>query len=202
MRSGMRQTRDRAPLEPLLRALRDLTGWFKQTRTAGAVIGGVAASLLGRPRFTRDIDAVVLLEQERWAEFLAFGSSFGFQPRRTDTLEFAGKTRVLLLRHESSRIDVDISIGALPFERELIERTVWLDVGGVRIPLPTVEDLIVMKAVAHRSRDLADIESLVEVHSKLDVDRILRWVKDFAEILEMPEILSDLQSILNRPPAI
>ena len=65
-------------------------------------------------------------------------------------------------------------------------------------PLPTVEDLIIMKAVAHRSRDLSDIESLVETNAKLDVARIVRWVSDFASALAMPEILSDLQSILNR----
>ena len=138
------------------------------------MIGGVAASLLGRPRFTRDIDAVILIDEESWAEFLASGKKFGFQPRRSDALEFARKTRVLLLRHASSSIDVDVSIGSLPFEKELIARTVWKDVGGVRTPLPTVEDLIIMKAVAHRNRDLADIESLTEVHAKLDMDRIER----------------------------
>jgi predicted nucleotidyltransferase len=198
MRSGKRKENNSAPLAPLLKALLDFSQWLQDTRTPGAVIGGVAASLLGRPRFTRDIDAVILLDEESWAEFLASGKKFGFQPRRSDALEFARKTRVLLLRHASSSIDVDVSIGSLPFEKELIARTVWKDIGGVRTPLPTVEDLIIMKAVAHRNRDLADIESLTEVHAKLDVDRIERWVREFASVLELPEILSDLQSILKR----
>jgi len=185
-------------LAPLLEALRDLARWLQDTRTSGTVIGGVAASILGRPRFTRDIDAVVLVEEEAWPEFLSSGSSFGFQPRRTDALEFARKTRVLLVRHEQSGIDVDVSFGSLPFEKELIARAVLMDVGGVRAPLPTVEDLIILKAVAHRSRDLVDIESLVEVNTRLDEARIVRWVKDFASALEMPELLSDLEALLNR----
>jgi hypothetical protein len=87
----------------------------------------------GRLRFTRDIDSVVF----------------------TDALDFARKNRVLLLRHESSGIDVDVFFGILPFEQELIARTAWLEVAGVRTPLPTVEDLIILKAVAHRSQDCA-----------------------------------------------
>jgi hypothetical protein len=50
-------------LVPLLAALRDLVAWFQDAPTPGMVIGGVAASLLGRPRVTRDIDALVLLDE-------------------------------------------------------------------------------------------------------------------------------------------
>jgi hypothetical protein len=189
---------DAAPLAPLLEALRGLAGWLQDTRTSGAVIGGVAVSILGRPRFTRDIDVVVLVEEQQWAWFLSSGSKFGFRSRRPDALEFAGEARMLLVRHEPSGIDVDVSFASLPFEKELIARTVWRDVGGVHTPLPGVEDLIIMKAVAHRSRDLSDIESLVEVNAKLDVDRILRWVGEFSSALDMPDLLSDLEAILNR----
>jgi predicted nucleotidyltransferase len=181
--------------------LRDFTRWLERTQTSGVVIGGVAASLLGRPRYTRDIDALVLLEEKSWAEFLSSAAKFGFQPRRTDALQFARKTRVLLLRHAASGIELDVSVGSLPFEKELVARAVWKDVAGVRTPLPTVEDLIIMKAVAHRARDLYDIESLVAVHARLDVRRIERWVKEFANALEMPEIFSDLQTILKRRPS-
>jgi hypothetical protein len=45
------------PLEPL----RDLLAWWKQARVRGMIIGGLAVSLLGRPRTTRDVDAVILL---------------------------------------------------------------------------------------------------------------------------------------------
>ncbi len=64
MRSEKRKVSDSAPLAPLLAALADLTRWLRSTQTSGAVIGGVAASILGRPRFTRDIDAVVLRAEE------------------------------------------------------------------------------------------------------------------------------------------
>ncbi|MGH9340912.1 MAG: hypothetical protein ACRD1R_15280 [Acidobacteriota bacterium] len=41
----------------------DLLSWFKEIGIQGILIGGAAASILRRPRVTRDVDALVLLEQ-------------------------------------------------------------------------------------------------------------------------------------------
>ena len=185
-------------LVPLLDALHDLVAWLKGSRTQGLIMGGVAASILGRPRVTRDIDVLVLLDEKRWEDFLAAGGKFGFVSRLRDPLRFARKAKVLLIRHKPSGIDVDVTFGALPFEREAINHTVWVNLKGVRLPLPTPEDLIIMKAVAHRARDLADIESILDAHPKLNLRRIRRWVREFSKAIEMPEILTDLEKILVR----
>jgi hypothetical protein len=185
-------------LAPLLAALGDLSAWLLAKKVPGAVIGGVAASLLGRPRLTRDVDAMVLLDEGKWADFLAAGEQFGFKPRLSDAIAFARKARVLLVRHEPSGIDVDVAFGNLPFEEEAIAKAAWTAVGGIRIPLPAPEDLIIMKAVAHRPRDLSDIESLLDAHAKLDIKRIERWVREFSGALDMPEIVRDMESLLSR----
>ncbi len=54
-----------APLVPLLDALRDLAAWLRTAKVPGLVMGGVAVSLLGRPRVTKDVDA-----QYRWVPFM------------------------------------------------------------------------------------------------------------------------------------
>ena len=154
------------------------------------------APLLGRPRVTRDVDALVLLEEAEWAHFLAAGEQFGFTPRRPDAIEFAREARVLLVQHVPSGIDVDVVFGALPFEEEAVARAVWVNVAGVRLPLPTAEDLVIMKAVAHRPRDLGDIEAVLDAHPRLDTQRVRRWVREFSMALEMPDVLNDLERIL------
>ena len=185
-------------LAPLLAVLRDLMAWFKAREVPGVVIGGVAASLLGRPRLTRDVDAVVLLDEDHWGEFLAVGTQHGFVPRRADALAFAQETRVLLVRHEESGIDADIVFGSLAFEKEAVARATWVELGGVRVPLPLPEDLIVMKVVAHRPRDLDDIEAILAAHPKLNLRRVRRWVREFSAALKMPEILNDLEALLSQ----
>jgi predicted nucleotidyltransferase len=172
--------------------------WLKANRTQGLIIGGVAASILGRPRVTRDVDALVLLDEKDWNEFLSAGIEFGFVARVTGPLDFARKAKVLLVRHEPSGIDVDVTFGVLPFEREAITHAVWVNIKGVRLPLPTPEDLIIMKAVAHRPRDLADIESIIDAHPEINLRKIRRWVKEFSIAIEIPDILNDLEKILAR----
>src|SRR5262249_39341107 len=107
-------------LEALETSLRDFVAWLRTSRTPGIIIGGVAASLLGRPRVTRDLDALVILEPEAWPEFLAKGKEHGFAPRISDAIAFAGRSRMLLLIHEPSQIAVDVSMGLLPFEEQAV----------------------------------------------------------------------------------
>lgn len=136
-------------LTPLLAVLRDLVVWLQAGKVSGAVIGGLAASLLGRPRLTRDVDVLVLVDESHWAEFMAMGAEHGFVPRRDDALTFARKTRVLLARHQESAIDVDVVFGELPFEKEAVARVTWVELGGVRLPLPLPEDLTTSRPGRH-----------------------------------------------------
>ncbi len=187
-----------AGLAPWLTVLADLMAWLQAGKAPGVVIGGLAASLLGRPRLTLDVDVLVLLAEERWPEFLAAGEPYGFSPRRSDSLSFARQNLVLLVRHQASAIDIDVVFGSLPFEKEAVAQAVWVELSGVRLPLPRPEDLIIMKAVAHRPQDLADIEAVLAAQPKLNLRRIRHWVREFAKALVLPEILNDLETLLSQ----
>ena len=106
---------DRLP-DPLIEPLADLGRWLEATHIKAIVVGGVAASCLGRPRFTKDIDVLAILPEQDWGVALGSAREYGFLPRIDKPLEFASRTRVLLLRHTKSLIDVDVIIGGLPFE--------------------------------------------------------------------------------------
>lgn len=171
-----------------------LVGWLHEAKIPGVVIGGVAVSLLGRPRATRDVDAVMWLDDEqRLTDLVKAASTHGLQPRMDDVVSFAMQNRVLLLRHEASSVDLDVALGGLPFEQEAIAQAIERTVAGVSIPLPRPEDLVIMKAIAQRPRDFADIEGLVAATPTLDTAYILRWVRDFAEVLEAPELLLEVE---------
>ena len=56
---------------PLLKAIAASTAWLAQADIPAAVIGGVAVSLLGRPRITKDVDLIALAEDSNrstWSE--------------------------------------------------------------------------------------------------------------------------------------
>src|SRR5688572_18812716 len=95
--------------QAFLLTLQALTEWLSAERVPYTTIGGVAVSLIAQPRMTQDIDIVIWLEEKRWADFVKSGERHGFQPRISDLLEFAREARVILISHQSSGINVDIS---------------------------------------------------------------------------------------------
>lgn len=181
-------------LRPALAAVLRVIGHYLQR---GVVIGGVAVSLLGNPRTTVDVDAVLLSEGIDLEQLLTIAAAAGLAPRIADAETFARRNRILLLRHVETGVPVDLSLAFLPFEVEMVERALVAHVAGLAVRIPTPEDLIIMKAVAHRPRDLDDISYIVETHPDLDRERIRFWVEQFAEALEMPELWDDTAALLS-----
>ena len=73
-------------------------------------------------------------------------------------------------------------------------------IGGIAVGLLSqprfTEDLIIMKAVAHRPKDLLDIQGIIQSNPGLDREHIRDWVTQFATLLEMPELWDDIESWL------
>jgi hypothetical protein len=181
--------------------LRSLLGMLSEEQIPHVLVGGLAVSQLSRPRLTADIDVLAYIEEDaRIPPLLLRAARTGFSPRIADAEAFARRNRVLLLVHDRTGIQIDISFGLLPFEREVIEHRQIVEAGDLHLPLPRVEDLVVLKAVAHRPVDLQDIRMLVEAHPALDRERIRSVVAEFAAALELPEILEDLLALLPQGP--
>jgi hypothetical protein len=188
-------------LEPMLAPVAAVQRLIEKFDNQGIIIGGIAASLLGQPRLTADTDALFLLSIEEVPYLLELAKTEGLQPRIEDVVEFASRSRVVLLQHKESGIDVDISLGFLPFEVEAVERGTERQTGFLHIRLPTPEDLIILKAVAHRPQDMLDIEAVIVAHPDLDTVRIAFWVKQFADALELPEVWTDIEDLIQRGSA-
>jgi hypothetical protein len=180
------------PPKDILLVLSSLADWFSDQNVSYAIIGGVAIGLIAQPRETQDIDAVAWIDLVDLPVLLKSAAEFGFVSRLPDPLSFAENTRMMLLTHSQSGLSVDVSCGALPFEREMIDRSIKFKIDELILSVATPEDLLITKAIAHRGKDLIDIENLLTVYPDLDLSRVRNWVKQFADILEMPELLTDL----------
>jgi hypothetical protein len=188
---------DRVPAT-LLAALADLVKWLDVTKAPFMVIGGVAASILGRPRLTQDVDALTILPEADWANVVSTAASHGILPRIENPLDFARRSRVLLMRHAASGINIDLTFGRLPFEQAAIDHSENHDIGGLRVRLPRVEDLLIMKAIARRPKDLQDIEGLLAAHPEADVVAVRQWVREFATAMSMSDMLDDFDKVVAR----
>lgn len=184
-------------VEPFLEPLESLQRLLSRFNERGVIIGGAAVSILGKARYTEDIDAMFLLSIKDIPQLLEVASEEGIEARIDNAAEFARKSRVVLLKHVISNTNIDLSLGVLPFEQEIVERSVVHQVDAtLQLRLPTPEDLIILKAIAHRPKDMEDIRILADKYPNLDISRIEKWVKQFAEVLEMPSLWDDIVGIL------
>lgn len=184
-------------LEPLLEPLEALQRLLSRFDDRGVIIGGTAVSMLGRARFTEDVDAMFLLSIQDIPRLLEAAKEEGIEPRIENAAEFAKKSRVMLMKHVLSDTNIDISLGVMPFEQEMVDRSVVHQIDeALQIRLPTPEDLIIMKAIAHRPKDFEDIRTIAEKYPDLDVGRIEGWVKAFGEVLETPDLWDVVKSLL------
>ena len=104
-----------------LEAFCDRRGW------RSCVIGGIAVQRWGEPRVTRDVDLTIL------AGFGGGGKIVddlivGYETRITDARGFALRNRVLLLRTKEG-VGIDVSLGALPFEENVVSRATEFSFG-------------------------------------------------------------------------
>ena len=68
--------------------------------------------------------------------------------------------------------------------------------GDFEVRLPTPEDLIILKAIANREKAREDIRRISAVYPSLDRARIERWVREYGELLETPELWSEIEPLL------
>lgn len=190
---------DDAPdLKFLATPLEQLVRLFSELGKPGVILGGVAAGVWGKARATGDVDGVILADYEDFPKLLELAAKLGLTSRKEHPIEFAKKAKIFLFTHVPSGVNVDLAIGITPFEREAVERAKMVAWRGLSIPIMSPEDLIIAKAVARRTIDLADIEWILKIQQNLDTKRIRYWVKQFAEVLEAPEVYDTIDDLLNK----
>lgn len=186
--------------ESLLAAARDLTAALRELNLVPAVIGGVAVSLIARARYTADLDAMIVFDTANAEALLEVLARGGFRPRFSDMQELARRARMITLEHNTTGAVVDLALGCLPFESEVLDRMVAFDIEGSRIYLASPEDLVIQKAIAGRPKDLEDIRTIGEIHPKLDRKRIRFWIDQYAELLDTPGLWEQVDKLLDGLP--
>ena len=159
-------------------------------------IGGLPVQHWGEPRLTRDVDVTVLAGFGGEQDFISSILDL-YEPRRPDAEEFALRNRVLLVR-SGSGVSLDISLGALPFEEEMICRASNVEfLPGIELCICSPEDLIVMKCFAGRPQDWQDVASVIvrQGAENLDWKYISSNIGPLAAVKEEPEIIERLERL-------
>lgn len=176
----------------------ELEDVFRKHHWKFCFIGAIALQRWGEPRLTIDVDVTLLTgfgtEEPFVDELLKL-----YEGRMSDARNFALTKRVLLLR-SSRGIGIDIALGALPFEEEVVKRSSHFQfLPDVSLRTCSAEDLIVMKTFAERDRDWLDVHGIIiRQGTKLDWRYIKEELAPLCELKERPQILRRLSNLKSK----
>jgi hypothetical protein len=171
------------------RAVRDITQVLEALSVEYAIVGGIANAVWGEPRATVDVDVTVAVEDEGLAATVPAIAEH-FRRPIPDPLAFVEQTRVLPL-DTADGVRVDVIFALLPFELDAIHRARIVTIARRRVRVVTPEDLILMKIISERSRDIADAEAIVRRRiGELDRSYIEPRIRELATALENEEIVA------------
>ena len=168
-------------------ALADLTRVLSEGAIPYMLIGGLANIVWGEPRATLDIDVTVwVVDAQVPATVDLLGRDFRILVEQP--ADFISRTRVLPLE-SASGVRVDVIFGLLSFEQDAIGRAVIVEVAGVAVKVCTAEDLILMKIISDRERDLQDVRGIVGRRlQSLDRGYLEPRIRELSQLLERPDI--------------
>lgn len=158
------------------------------------IIGGIAVIARGVRRFTADVDAAIRGDEIDLPRLLEVLAKKHVVPRISGAEEFARESLVLLLRHQPSGVDLDVSLAWTDFEREAIAAATVERFGRVDAPMAQPEDLVVFKSIAGRGKDLDDVTALLSLYPTLDLRRIRERVRELATVADAPELGAGLET--------
>ena len=187
-------------MKELSDALNEFARLFDSLSVEYAVMGGIAVRAHGIPRPTQDVDFTAAIPRERLRELFDAASRLGYSiPEEFASGlvdQVAGMPLVRVRRYAEGRgIDVDVFLAESPFQRQLLARARLEQIDDTPLRVVTPEDLILLKLLARRPRDLADVGDILFTQGQLDEAYLRQWAKELG-------VLTDLENALAEPPPI
>lgn len=158
------------------------------------LIGGLAVGIWGEPRSTLDADFSLWVEPPD-VERVVRRISDRLKLMPSDPLRFAMATRVLPAITLSG-VRADLVLASLATERGLIARAKPTAIGPGKVMVVSVEDLIWMKLISERPKDIEDARRLLRRHAK-SLDRA--YLEPILEQLADSFARADILEIYQRP---
>ena len=148
-----------------------------------ALIGGLAVAFRGVPRTTRDIDVLLAVPRIQLPAALERLRGAGCTLEIRDVLAELRDDH--LSRIHCGSVRIDLMSAALGIFGEVVKSAKWETVRGRRLRVASAEGLILLKLIAFRPQDEADLMGLIATNrGVLDVSRIREWYGQVGEFTD------------------
>lgn len=159
-----------APLvpSPVAELLADLSGAFAVLKLPWYLFGAQAAIIYGAARLTADVDVTVRAPgTPAVADWLVVLEQHGFDPRFVEH-RLIEQTRVLPLIHRETGLPTDVVLAGPGLEDDFLRRSVIRDLDGVAVRVIEITDLVILKVLAGRPKDVDDVTALLRINDTIN----------------------------------
>jgi len=165
---------------PIQRILLDAVAVIERLRIPYAVMGGFAARVWGLPRPTFDADIAVAVDADGLQQLFVALEEEGFdipQEHKTGFLDvIAGFQKAKVNRFLDRHVwHTDLFVVAGEFLSSALARARRATIAGTALRVMAPEDIILLKLIAYRRKDQADVEEILAVSTDLDVAYLQGW---------------------------
>ena len=144
------------------------------------IIGGLAVSLIGEPRMTLDIDFILSIPEKDIHNFLETAIKRGFGLNMKKELQRIKQTGTF--RFSMGIFHADVILASSEFESSVFKRRKKIKLAGKKAYFPSPEDLIILKIVVGREKDMLDAKSILIRHkNKLDRKYMEKWAQRISD---------------------
>ena len=123
------------------------------------LIGGYAVALHGHPRYTKDLDIWISMDNTNAANLLKALKDFGFSSLSLSVEDFLKPDQIVQLGFPPNRIDLMTSPKGIDFDTCYASRE-EIEIEGLKVKLIDLNNLKINKKATGRYQDLADLENL------------------------------------------
>jgi hypothetical protein len=184
----------------LLRLISDLADVFDRVGSRYAFGGALANNYWGILRTTQDVDCLVLTPAVQYQRLADELNRIGCVVRKEGTDETVTVAEMRRQEQERKLIELwrsdaraELFVPYLPLQDEILRRAVRLPFQIRTINVTTAEDLVLLKMMFHRPKDLIDVRGILWTQGeKLDI----AYIRDWSVRMLQDDVAAELEQLV------
>ena len=180
-------------MKDLLDCLEELSQLLETERIPYVVMGGIAVRVYGIPRATYDLDFTLSLPRTELPRLYDLMEAKGYTVPESYRQGWVDKVAEMPLVKckvylDGRGIDLDFFLAESTYQASVMQRRRREQVNGCSVWLVSPEDLILLKLIANRDRDRADIGDVLFTQGMLDRAYLEKWADELGVRDRLQEI--------------
>jgi len=175
-----------------LQALADV---FDRRGLRWVVFGAQAVTVRGAPRATQDVDVSLEVERSELGAVVSELQVAGLHHRYPELADELLESGAVLPLLHTSGMEVDLVLAGSGLEALALSRAERMLLDGISVPVAQATDLVVMKVLAGRGKDLDDVRALL-ASEDVDVAEARDLLGQLEQALDQSDLLPRLDDAL------